>query len=104
MILQNLSQAALERGDEFIIGGVAPAASVGHYYIASQVAPLPTREVAWPLERALMPAYAKLANAGESLAPSVINVMGLIGTYCFAAGIGIALVLGLGLEFTSRAA
>jgi O-antigen/teichoic acid export membrane protein len=92
LILQNLSQAALERGDELIIGGVAAPATVGHYYMASQVAPLPTREVAWPLERALVPTYAKLITAGESIAPSVVNVMGLMAIFCCAAGVGLAVI------------
>jgi lipopolysaccharide exporter len=89
MILQNVSQSALERSDEFIIGGVATSAVVGNYYIAAQAAPMPTRELAWPLERALMPAYAKVATAREELRKSVVSVTGIMGTVCIAAGVGI---------------
>ena len=46
MILQNLAQVALDRTDEFISGGVSNSTSVGNYYIAGQVAPMPTRELA----------------------------------------------------------
>ncbi len=89
LIFQNLSQAALERADEIIIGGVSTSANVGIYYIAAQVAPMPTRELAWPVERALMPAYARIVTEQGDLRPSVLAVMGLMGTICFAAGVGI---------------
>lgn len=89
MILQNLAQTALDRSDEFIIGGVAPSAVVGNYYMASQVAPMPTRELAWPVERALMPAYAKIADQPDELRRTVLGVMATMALICFPAGIGI---------------
>ena len=92
LILQNLSQVALDRADEFVIGGVANAGAVGNYFIADQVAPMPTRELAWPMERALMPAYAKIAGAAQELRAAVVNVMGIMAIICIAAGAGIMLV------------
>lgn len=89
MILQNTSQSALERADEFVIGGVATPTAVGNYYIAGQVAPMPTREIAWPLERALMPTYAKIADNGEELRRTVISVTGVMAIVCFSTGVGI---------------
>jgi len=89
LILQNVAQTALERTDEFVIGGVTASANVGTYYIAAQVAPMPTRELAWPVERALMPTYAKISTDPQALGASVLAVMGLMGTICFAAGLGI---------------
>jgi len=89
LILQNFAQASLERMDEFVIGGVASSEKVGVYYIAAQVAPMPTRELAWPVERALMPTYAKIAADRDALSASVVAVMGVMGTVCFALGLGI---------------
>jgi lipopolysaccharide exporter len=89
MILQNVAQSALERGDEFIIGGVANSAAVGNYYIAAQIGPMPTRELAWPVERALMPTYAKVAGSQIELAAAVVAVMGVMGTVCIAVGVGL---------------
>ncbi len=89
MILQNTAQVALERADEFVIGGVANASAVGNYYIAGQVAPMPTRELAWPVERALMPTYAKIAHDPDQLRETAIAVMGMMGIVCFSAGVGI---------------
>lgn len=89
MILQNTSQVALERADEFVIGGVATPTAVGNYYIAGQVAPMPTRELAWPVERALMPTYAKITGDAAELRRTVIAVMGLMAVVCFSAGVGI---------------
>jgi O-antigen/teichoic acid export membrane protein len=88
-ILQNLSQSALDRSDEFIIGGVSTSTAVGNYYIAAQVAPMPTRELAWPMERALMPTFAKVAGQPDELRHAVLAVMGVMGTACCAAGFGI---------------
>jgi lipopolysaccharide exporter len=92
MILQNASQSALDRSDEFVIGGVASSSAVGNYFVAGQVAPMPTREVAWPLERTLMPVYARIADDEDALRTAVINVMGLMGTICIALGVGVMLV------------
>jgi O-antigen/teichoic acid export membrane protein len=89
MILQNTAQVALERADEFVIGGVATPTAVGHYYIAGQVAPMPTRELAWPVERALMPTYAKITGDPEELRRTVVAVMGVMAVVCFSAGVGI---------------
>jgi lipopolysaccharide exporter len=89
MILQNTSQVALERADEFVIGGVASPTAVGNYYIAGQVAPMPTRELAWPVERALMPTYTKIADNAEELRRTVVAVTGLMAVVCFSTGVGI---------------
>jgi O-antigen/teichoic acid export membrane protein len=89
MILQNTSQVALERTDEFVIGGVASPAAVGNYFIAGQVAPMPTRELAWPVERALMPTYAKISEDADELRRTVVAVMGVMAVVCFSTGIGI---------------
>jgi O-antigen/teichoic acid export membrane protein len=92
LILQSVSGAALDRADEFVIGGVANSTAVGYYFVADQVAPMPTRELAWPMERALMPAYAKIAGDGPALRAQVLNVMGVMGLVCIAAGVGVMLV------------
>lgn len=89
MILQNTSQVALERADEFVIGGVATPTAVGNYYIAGQVAPMPTRELAWPVERALMPTYAKITGDAAELRRTVVAVMGVMAVVCFSTGVGI---------------
>lgn len=92
MILQNVAQSALDRSDEFVIGGVAPSAMVGNYFVAGQVAPMPTREIAWPMERALMPVYARIADNAPALRTAVVDVMGMMGTLCLALGVGAMLV------------
>jgi len=92
MIFQNTSQVALDRADEFVIGGVASPAAVGNYYIAGQVAPMPTRELAWPVERALMPTYAKIAHDADELRRTVVAVTGIMAVVCFSAGVGIMVV------------
>lgn len=92
MILQNAAQSALDRSDEFVIGGVASSSVVGNYFVAGQIAPMPTREVAWPMERALMPVYARIAEDAPALRDAVVNVMGLMGTLCIALGVGMMLV------------
>lgn len=92
MILQNVAQSALDRSDEFVIGGVAPSAAVGNYFVAGQVAPMPTREIAWPMERALMPVYARIASDTGALKTAAVDVMAMMGTLCLALGVGVALV------------
>ncbi len=92
MIMQNVSQTSLDRVDEFIIGGVSTSTAVGNYYVASQVAPMPTREIAWPVERALMPTYSKITGNMEELSRTILAVMGLMAIICIPIGAGLMTV------------
>jgi lipopolysaccharide exporter len=91
-ILQNFSQSALDRSDEFVIGGVANSVMVGNYFVADQVGPMPTRELAWPMERALMPVYAKIHGDAAALRGAVVNVLGTLGPVCICISVGMMLV------------
>lgn len=93
-ILQSVSQSAIDGSDEFIIGGVGNSVDVGTYYIAAQAAPMPTRELAWPLERALMPTYAKIADDPAELRNAIKSVLGLVALVCFPVGFGMSAVAG----------
>lgn len=78
-----------DRLDEFVVIGLASPTTVGHYYMASDVSTMPTREVVMPLERALMPTLAHIGDDKSSLSQSLQVVLGGTIAFCLAAGIGL---------------
>ena len=81
-----------ERVDQFVIGGLAGASRLGHYYMASEVSAMPTREVIVPAGRALIPTFAKLAHDAAASRRAFVNVVGIQALYAFPAGFGMSVV------------
>ncbi len=63
LLLYNLVNFARERGTDFCIGRLAGAPALGTYSIAYELANLPTTEISAPLNRALIPGFAKIEDA-----------------------------------------
>jgi len=78
-----------DRLDEFVVIGLASPTTVGHYYMASDVSTMPTREVVLPLERALMPTLAHVGDNKASLSESLQIVLSGTIAFSLAAGIGL---------------
>jgi O-antigen/teichoic acid export membrane protein len=80
------------RVDEFVLGGIAGSATVGNYYMASEISALPTREVVNPAGRALLPTYAKVAHDEDGSRKAFLRVFGFVAIYALPAGVGISVV------------
>lgn len=80
------------RGDEFVVGGVAGATMMGHYYVAADIATMPTRELVMPVGRALLPTFAKISHDPNELRMAFRMVTGFLAVVCFSVGGGLALV------------
>lgn len=94
LIVDHVSRFVGERIDQFVIGGLAGATNLGHYFMASEVSAMPTREVVVPAGRALIPTYAKVAHDEAESRRVFLDVFGFQAAYALPAGIGVAVVAG----------
>ncbi|MFO1217468.1 MAG: lipopolysaccharide biosynthesis protein [Burkholderiaceae bacterium] len=66
-----------ERSSDFFIGRVGGADSLGIYNVAFELANLPTTEISAPINRALLPGFAKLQSPADVEA-AYVNAVGLL--------------------------
>jgi O-antigen/teichoic acid export membrane protein len=90
MVVFHTGTFARSKLDEIVIGGLSGATSLGTYHVASEFSTMPTNEVVMPLGRALFPGYARITYDPRTLAASFVEVLGLVTTFCFALGVGLA--------------
>ena len=88
LLFNNLVGFFKERTSDFFIGRLYGAAPLGMYNIAYEFANLPTTELSAPINRALLPGYAKMENPEEirSAYANALGVLALLALPC-AAGI-----------------
>ncbi|CCG40564.1 oligosaccharide flippase family protein [Magnetospirillum molischianum] len=91
-ILNCSARFVTQRADEVLIGGIGSAADIGTYYVASDIATMPTRDVIQPIGRALTPTYARIGHSATELRAAFVHVLGLTAILCLATGTGMALI------------
>jgi O-antigen/teichoic acid export membrane protein len=79
-----------DRGADYVLGRVAGASTLGLFTISVDIANLPTAEIIAPINRAVLPAYAKMAHDLEQLRQGFLNVIGFVLALALPAGFGIA--------------
>jgi PST family polysaccharide transporter len=77
LLLNNLASFLKERSSDFFIGRSSGAAALGTYNIAYELSNLPTTEISAPINRALLPGFAKI-DAVEQLERAYVNALGLL--------------------------
>jgi lipopolysaccharide exporter len=92
LVLLNGLAFLRERSADFIIGRVSGPATLGTFSVASQIASMPSTELIAPINRAVLPAYAKLANDRPALARQYLSVMSGIALLGVPAVTGLAAV------------
>ena len=92
MLLVNISNYALGKVDEIVVGGQGNGTIMGIYSVSSEVAELPTTELAFPLARALLPGYALLKDDPGRLNQAFLNVLGFVSTVTVPAALGLAML------------
>ena len=80
------------RSIDFIVGRLVGAQGLGTLTLAHEISEVFTSELMQPINRALLPGYAKLAGSLNSIRESYIDVVGAIAIFIVPAGIGLALV------------
>jgi O-antigen/teichoic acid export membrane protein len=90
MVASNLVAFLRERPADFIIGRISGPQSLGIFSIAAQLASMPSTELVAPINRALLPAYARLASDPVALGRQYLSVMGVIALLAVPAVAGLA--------------
>jgi lipopolysaccharide exporter len=90
MVVNNMLWFIRDRTPDFLLGRVAGANALGLYTISYEISNLPTAELVAPINRAVLPAYAKMAHDLELLGRGFLDVIGLVILLALPAGFGIA--------------
>jgi len=91
-LLSNATRYVNGRADQFVVGGIGDAADTGHYYVASDIAGMPTREVIGPMGRAFLPVLAKIVGQPGELRQAWDVILQFTALIAFPAGVGMALI------------
>lgn len=78
------------RATELFLGRIAGLQALGLFAIGFEISNLPTSELVAPINRAVMPGYARMADKLERLRDSYVEVVSMIAMLAFPAGVGIA--------------
>lgn len=92
MFVNSLLAFFTNRLPDLLIGRMLGAKPLGVYTISYELANMPTNELVAPINRAVLPGYAKLSANISDLARGYVNVAGLIAFFALPAGFGISAV------------
>jgi lipopolysaccharide exporter len=92
LFISNFVLFLQNRADSFILGRTAGAHSLGIYNVASEIAALPSTELIAPINRAVFPAYSRLAAELSELRNKFLSVFGTIAIVALPVSIGLACV------------
>jgi O-antigen/teichoic acid export membrane protein len=92
LVLDNVIQFLRFRSSDFLIGKLAGMGAVGLFNIASEVATLPQNTLTAPINRALLPGYARLATDKAALRDTYLAVIGMTTFTAVPAATGIAAI------------
>ena len=89
IFISNLIQFLHSRSTDFILGRTVGSHGLGVYNIASEIAAMPSTELIAPLNRAVYPAYARLASSRDQLMARFLEVFGVISLLAFPVAVGL---------------
>ena len=89
LFFSNLIQFLQGRSSDFILGRTVGTHGLGLYNVSSEIAFLPSSELIAPLNRAVYPAYAQLAQVRDQLLSRFLEVFGLINLLAFPVSFGL---------------
>ncbi len=77
LLVNNLVSFFKERSSDFFLGRMAGAMPLGTYNVAYELSNLPTTEISAPINRALLPGFARM-DKPEQIAAAYANAVGLL--------------------------
>ncbi len=89
MLLNNVVNFLKERSTDFFIGRIRGPGQLGIYNISYEFANLPTFEIGAPINRALLPGFAKLKDDVDGLRRSFQSAVGLVALIAIPVGAGL---------------
>jgi len=90
LLLLNVLNFMKERGPDFVIGRLGGARSLGLFNVTAELANLPATELVAPINRAVYPAYAKIADDNSALQREYLSVMSIVCLLAVPAVAGVA--------------
>lgn len=92
VLVVNVLGFFLQRASDLVIGRTLGSGPLGVYSIAVEVASLPTTDLVAPINRAVYPAFAKIAHDRTRLKEEYLAAMGIIALVALPAAMGLAAV------------
>jgi len=77
LLINNFVSFLKERSSDFFLGRLSGASSLGIYNVAYELSNLPTTEISAPINRALLPGFAKM-DSPDMVAGAYVNAVGLL--------------------------
>ncbi|MEQ8783512.1 MAG: lipopolysaccharide biosynthesis protein [Roseibium album] len=92
LLINNVVNYLKERSTDFFIGKMYGPSALGIYNIGYEFSNIPVSEIGSPINRALLPGFAKLQNDRNAVVASFNQVIGLLAVICIPAGVGLSMV------------
>jgi O-antigen/teichoic acid export membrane protein len=92
LLINNYIDFFNTRAGDFIIGRIAGAGALGVYAVSYEISTMPTTQLAFPINRAVFPGYAKSSRDPEALRRGYLDVIGMIVLFAIPAGVGVAVL------------
>jgi O-antigen/teichoic acid export membrane protein len=92
LVLSRFSRLVNRQFDRWVVGSIADASTVGHYYVAGDFSASPSDEIVLPMSRAAFPVYSRLQDDPAALRQAFHNVLASMTAISFVMGLGMAVV------------
>lgn len=89
LLLNNVLGFLKERSSDFVIGRLNGAAALGVYNVSYEIATMPTTALSAPVNRALLPGFARLSGDHVSMRLAFRNSIGMLALIAVPAAAGI---------------
>jgi lipopolysaccharide exporter len=90
LLTQNLITFVRERSSDFVIGRMIGSHALGIFTVSAEISNMPGTELVAPINRAILPAYVKLADDVPALGREYLSVMAMISLVAIPAVAGFA--------------
>lgn len=90
IFLNNLGIVARLRGPDFVIGKFAGTQGLGLYTVAYEISNLASTELIAPINRALLPGFAKIAHDSERARAAFVKAASVMALFSLPVALGIA--------------
>jgi lipopolysaccharide exporter len=90
IFINNLLNFLRTQGANFVVGRIAGGRPLGLYNAAYELSNLPTSQLVMPLNRAVMPGFAKLAHDPSRIQRGFLKVLAVVAIAAIPAGVGMS--------------
>lgn len=90
LLATNLTTYLWARSSDWIVGRISGAQALGTYNLGFEIAALPGTELVAPINRALLPAYSRLAGSLDRLRAEYLSVLSVVVLVGIPAVVGLA--------------